>query len=81
MTVGIGLGLSNYTFSTAECYWDWVRLCDEEGIDSIWQTDRLVSREPFLECMTALIDLSGRLRYYTVDFFTDVLGFVAPRWR
>ena len=27
----------------------------------------------FLECMTALIDLSGRLRYFTVDFFTDVI--------
>ena len=27
----------------------------------------------FLRCMTALTDLSGRLRYYTVDFFTDVI--------
>ena len=32
MTVGIGLGLSNYTFSTAECYWDWVHMCDDEGV-------------------------------------------------
>ena len=36
MTIGIGLGLSNYTFSTAECYWDWVHMCDDEGVDSLW---------------------------------------------
>ena len=34
MTVGIGLGLSNYTFSSAGGYWDWVHMCDDEGVDS-----------------------------------------------
>ena len=78
MTVGIGLGLSNYTFSTAECYWDWVRLCDEEGIDSIWQTDRLVSREPFLECMTAMAALAGATKKIKFGMNVASLGIRDP---
>jgi len=27
-------------------YWRWVDLCEQGGVDSIWQTDRLVSRTP-----------------------------------
>jgi len=32
------------------------------GIDSLWQTDRLVSRQPILECMAAMAALAGRTR-------------------
>jgi probable F420-dependent oxidoreductase len=39
-----------------------VDLCEQGGIDSIWQTDRLVSRAPILECMTALAAIAGRTR-------------------
>ena len=44
MTIGIGLGLATYTFSTAEGYWRWVKRCDTAGVDSLWQTDRLISK-------------------------------------
>lgn len=40
---------------------------------SLASDERKPAIRGFLECMTALIDLSGRLRYYTVDFFTDVI--------
>ena len=59
MTIGIGLGLSTFNFSSAEGYWKWVKRCDEAGVDSLWQTDRLISREPFLECMSAMAGLAG----------------------
>ena len=49
MAIGVGLGMAAFTFSSAEGYWRWVKRCDEAGVDSLWQTDRLVSREPFLE--------------------------------
>ena len=62
MTIGVGLGLAGYTFSSAEGYWRWVGRCDEGGVDSIWQTDRLVSREPFLECMSTMAALAGATR-------------------
>jgi probable F420-dependent oxidoreductase len=37
-------------------------MCEAGGVDSIWQTDRIVSRQPFLESMTAMAALAGRTR-------------------
>lgn len=34
-------------------------------------SDQQLAVRGFLECMTALINLSGRIRYYSVDFFTE----------
>lgn len=62
MTVAIGLGLMEYPFSSTAGYWRWVDMAEAGGVDSIWQTDRVVSREPILECMTALAAIAGRTR-------------------
>ncbi len=62
MSVAIGLGLMEFPFATAADYWRWVDLCEHGGIDSLWQTDRVVSRQPILECMTAIAALAGRTR-------------------
>ena len=62
MTVAVGLGLQEFPFDTAAGYWRWVDLCETGGADSLWQTDRVVSREPHLECMTAIAALAGRTR-------------------
>ncbi len=62
MTVGIGLGLMEFPFAEARGYWRWVDLCEAGGVDSIWQTDRLLSREPQLECMSVMAALAGRTR-------------------
>jgi probable F420-dependent oxidoreductase len=62
MSVAVGLGLMEFPFADAQGYWRWVDLCEAGGVDSIWQTDRLLSREPMLECMTALAALAGRTR-------------------
>jgi len=61
-TIAVGIGLMEYPFDTAEGFWRWVDLCEQGGIDSIWQTDRLISRNPILECMTALAAIAGRTR-------------------
>jgi probable F420-dependent oxidoreductase len=58
--IAAGIGLMEYPFDTVEGFWRWVDLCEAGGIDSIWQTDRLVSRSPILECMTALAAIAGR---------------------
>ena len=44
MGVGIGLGCAEFPFSGAAAYWRWIDLCEAGGVDSIWQTDRIVSR-------------------------------------
>ena len=60
--VAIGLGLMEFPFTGVQGYWRWVDLCEAGGIDSVWQTDRLLSRDPILECMTAMAALAGRTR-------------------
>lgn len=62
MAVRIGLGLADFPFSDAAAFWRWVGLCEEGDIDSLWQTDRLVSSLPFLECMSAMAALAGATR-------------------
>src|SRR6185312_10322593 len=60
--IAVGVGLMEFPFSSTDGFWRWVDLCESGGIDSIWQTDRIVSRQPILECMTALAAIAGRTR-------------------
>ncbi len=66
MTIGIGLGISRFPFDQAADYFRWVELCELGQVDSIWQTDRLVSKEPMLECLATMAVLAGhteRIRF------------------
>ena len=60
--IAVGVGIMEYPFQTADGFWRWVDLCEQGGLDSIWQTDRIVSRTPILECMTTLAAIAGRTR-------------------
>ncbi len=71
-TIAAGVGLADYPFQTTSGFWRWVDLCEEGGVDSLWQTDRLVSRTPILECMTALAAIAGRTR--RLKFGVNVVG-------
>jgi probable F420-dependent oxidoreductase len=62
MSVAIGLGLMDFPFAGAGDYWRWVDMCEAGGVDSIWQTDRLVSKQPILECMAVMAALAGRTK-------------------
>ncbi len=62
MSIAIGLGLMEFPFAGAADYWRWVDLCESGGVDSLWQTDRLVSKQPILECMAVMAALAGRTR-------------------
>ncbi len=62
MAVAVGLGLMEFPFSDARAWWRWVDMCEAGGADSLWQTDRLVSKEPILECMAVMAALAGRTR-------------------
>ncbi|HVC54776.1 MAG TPA: LLM class flavin-dependent oxidoreductase [Stellaceae bacterium] len=70
--VALGVGTMEFPFSGAAAYWRWVDLCEQGGIDSIWQTDRLVSPTPFLECMSVMAALAGRTR--RIKFGVNVLS-------
>jgi probable F420-dependent oxidoreductase len=78
MKVALGLGLMEYPFATAAGFWRWVDLCEQAGADSLWQTDRLISRAPILECMTMLAALAGRTRRLKFGMNVLSLGFRDP---
>ena len=59
MTVAVGLGLMEFPFEGAGGFWRWVDACEGGGVDSLWQTDRLVSKEPILESLSVMAALAG----------------------
>ena len=61
-TVAVGFGLMEFPFDDIGGFWRWVDLCEAGGADSIWQTDRIVSSQPILECMSVMAALAGRTR-------------------
>ena len=66
MSVKIGLGIGASPFKSGQAFFRWVDLCEDAGVDSIWQSDRLVSREPYLESLATMAALAGateRMRF------------------
>ena len=59
MTISAGLGIANFSFDDAAGFWQWVDLCDNGGVDSIWQSDRIISKDENLECMSVMAALAG----------------------
>jgi len=55
----IGIGISTLPAATSRGFFDWVELCESSDVDSIWQTDRLVSEQPFLESLAVMAALAG----------------------
>jgi len=55
----IGIGLSALPAASPRAWFRWADLCESSDIDSIWQTDRLVSPQPFLESLAAMAALAG----------------------
>ena len=68
MAVRIGIGTGRYPFESVGEFRAWLDLCENSAIDSIWQSDRVVSKEPALEPMTLLSIVAGatsRLKFGT----------------
>ena len=62
MSVRIGMSMAAFPFSSPKAMWRWIDACEGGGVDSIWQTDRLVSSEPYLEPMTMMAALRAGVR-------------------
>lgn len=62
MAVGVGIGLAECPFADGAGFWRFVDMCEADGVDSIWQTDRLISPHPMLECMSVMAALAGRTK-------------------
>jgi probable F420-dependent oxidoreductase len=57
-----GVGLISYPFAHPAGFWRWVDMCEAEGADSLWQSDRLIGTTPILECLSMLAAVAGRTR-------------------
>lgn len=66
MNIRIGLGLTHFPFEQAGDFFDWVEYCETYGVDSLWQSDRLISQDAYLESLSMLASLTGitqRMRF------------------
>ena len=78
MGVAVGIGLMDYPFQNVGEFWEWVDICESSSLDSIWQTDRLISPFPMLECMSLMAALAGRTRRIKFGFNVVSLAFRDP---
>jgi len=76
--IGIGLGLGGFPFESMKRFHSWLEVCEASKIDSIWQSDRVVSREPALEPLTLLSVIAGATRRLKFGTNAVVLPFRDP---
>ena len=78
MSVRIGLGIAGFPFSGPDGFWEWVDLCEDSPVDSLWLSERLVSSQPQLEPMTVFGALAGRTRRLKFGMNATVLPLRDP---
>lgn len=59
MSIRIGFGLLNYPFENGRGFFRWVDMLERSRVDSVWQSDRLISVDNYLESLSALAALAG----------------------
>lgn len=59
MAIRAGFGISNFPFDKPQSWFEWVQLLERYRVDSVWQTDRLVSADPYLEAVSVMATLAG----------------------
>lgn len=78
MSVRIGLGVAGFPFSGPKAFLEWLDLCEESAIDSVWISERLVSKNLQLEPMTAFGVIAGRTKRLKFGMNAIVLPFRDP---
>lgn len=78
MSIGIGLGVAGFPFSSAEAFLGWIDLCEELGADSVWFSERLVSSAPNLEPIAAMGMAAGRTHRLKVGMNAIVVSLRDP---
>jgi probable F420-dependent oxidoreductase len=76
--IGIGPGLGGFPFETIDAFRSWLDFCEDSRIDSIWQSDRVISRDPAMEPLTLLALVAGATRRLKLGTNAIVLPFRDP---
>jgi probable F420-dependent oxidoreductase len=59
MKVRIGVGTAGFAFDQAHDFFAFAERCEAAGVDSLWQSDRLVGGDAQLEAMATMASLAG----------------------
>ena len=59
MSIRIGFGLANYPFDGPQGFFKWAEMLESGKVDSMWQSDRLISPDSYLESISMLATLAG----------------------
>ncbi len=59
LKVRIGVGTAGFSFDAARDFFALAERCEAAGVDSLWQSDRLIGADPQLESMSAMAALAG----------------------
>jgi probable F420-dependent oxidoreductase len=78
MGIRCGIGMAAFSLEEPRAYFRLVVACEEAGIDSFWQTDRLVGGEPQLEAMAAMASLAGATERIKFGMNAVVIGYRDP---
>ncbi len=78
MGIRIGVGFGRFPFESMKSFRSWLDICEAGEIDSIWQSDRILSREPYLEPLTLLAVVAGATRRLKIGMNAVVMGFRDP---
>src|SRR6187399_707818 len=78
MSIGIGLGIAGFPFSGPKAFLSWIDLCEGRGVDSVWLSERVVSRAPALELMTTFGVIAGRTERLKFGMNAIVVPFRDP---
>jgi len=76
--IGVGLGLGGFPFEGIGGFRRFVERCEDSRIDSLWQSDRVVSRDPALEPIALLSVVAGATRRLKLGTNAIVLPFHDP---
>ncbi|QFG03923.1 LLM class flavin-dependent oxidoreductase [Tepidiforma bonchosmolovskayae] len=78
MGIGIGFGVAGFPFSSVGAYHAWIDLLEEQGADSVWFSERLVSHTPTLEPMAAIGMALGRTKRLKAGMNAVIVPFRDP---
>jgi probable F420-dependent oxidoreductase len=78
VAVRIGIGLAGLPFEGASAFWRWIDQLESGGVDSFWQTDRLISKEPILESIATMAALAGATQRLKFGMSVTVVTFRDP---
>ncbi len=78
MGVRVGIGVGRFVFDDVSGFREWLDVCEGGAVDSIWQSDRVLSSEPFHEPLALLAVVAGATRRLKIGMNAVVIGFRDP---